>query len=65
MDVISVMDVIGVMYVIGVMDVIGVMIVICILNVLGVINNYWMRLSVISIIIKAKVGVICRSRRLR
>ena len=29
------------------------------------INNYWMRLSMIAIIIKAKVCVICRSRRLR
>ena len=30
-----------------------------------VINNYWMRLSMVAIIIKAKVCVICRSRRLR
>ena len=29
------------------------------------INNYWMRLSGISRIIEAEVGVICRSRRLR
>ena len=29
------------------------------------INNYWMRLSMLAIIIKAKVCVICRSRRLR
>ena len=29
------------------------------------INNYWMRLSMISWIIKTKVCVICRSRRLR
>ena len=28
-------------------------------------NNYWMTLSMIAIIIKAKVCVICRSRRLR
>ena len=28
-------------------------------------NNYWMRLSGISRIIEAEVGVICRSRRLR
>ena len=30
-----------------------------------VINNYWMRLSMISWIIKTEVCVICRSRRLR
>ena len=30
-----------------------------------VINNYWMRLSMIAIIINAKVWVICRSQRLR
>ena len=30
-----------------------------------IINNYWMRLSMISWIIKTKVCVICRSRRLR
>ena len=30
-----------------------------------IINNYWMRLSMISWIIKAEVCVICRSRRLR
>ena len=29
------------------------------------INNYWMRLSMISCIIKTKVCVICQSRRLR
>ena len=29
---------------------------------LPIFNNYWMRLSVMSKIIKAKVGVICRSR---
>ena len=29
------------------------------------INNYWMRLSMIARIIKAEVCVICRSRRLR
>ena len=28
-------------------------------------NNYWMRLSMISRIIKTEVCVICRSRRLR
>ena len=32
---------------------------------LQIINNYWMRLSGISRIIEAEVGVICRSRRLR
>ena len=32
---------------------------------INIINNYWMRLSTIAIIIKAKVCVICRSRRLR
>ena len=31
----------------------------------SIINNYWMRLSGISRIIEAQVGVICRSRRLR
>ena len=31
----------------------------------AIINNYWMRLSGISRIIEAEVGVICRSRRLR
>ena len=30
-----------------------------------IINNYWMRLSIISWIIKTEVCVICRSRRLR
>ena len=30
-----------------------------------IINNYWMRLSMISWIIKTEVCVICRSRRLR
>ena len=30
-----------------------------------ILNNYWMRLSIISWIIKTKVCVICRSRRLR
>ena len=30
-----------------------------------IVNNYWMRLSMLAIIIKAKVCVICRSRRLR
>ena len=30
-----------------------------------IINNYWMRLSMIARIIKAEVCVICRSRRLR
>ena len=30
-----------------------------------ILNNYWMRLSVISRIIKVDVGVICRSGRLR
>ena len=30
-----------------------------------IINNYWMRFSMIVIIIKAKVWVICQSRRLR
>ena len=29
------------------------------------INNYWMKLSMMAIIIKAKVCVICGSRRLR
>ena len=32
---------------------------------LVIINNYWMRLSMISWIIKTEVSVICRSRRLR
>ena len=32
---------------------------------LHLINNYWMRLSMIARIIKAEVCVICRSRRLR
>ena len=32
---------------------------------LGMINNYWMRLSMISWIIKSEVCVISRSRRLR
>ena len=32
---------------------------------LRVINNYWMRLSMIARIIKAEFCVICRSRRLR
>ena len=31
----------------------------------GIINNYWMRLSMISWIIKTEVCDICRSRRLR
>ena len=31
----------------------------------GIINNYWMRLSMISWIIKTEVCVSCRSRRLR
>ena len=30
-----------------------------------IVNNYWMKLSMLAIIIKAKVCVICRSRRLR
>ena len=34
-------------------------------SILGIFNNYWMRLSGISRIIEAEVGVICRSRRLR
>ena len=32
---------------------------------LATINNYWVRLSVISRIVKAEVAVICRSHRLR
>ena len=34
-------------------------------NWLRIISNYWMRLSMISWIIKTEVWVICRSRRLR
>ena len=34
-------------------------------KLLTIFNNYWMRLSRISRIIEAEVGVICRSRRLR
>ena len=32
---------------------------------INIINNYWMRMSMISWIIKTEVCVICRSRRLR
>ena len=38
--------------------------IICMFLVL-LLNNYWMRLSMISWIIKTEVWVICRSRRLR
>ena len=37
----------------------------CSSNIELVFNKYWMRLSGISRIIEAEVGVICRSRRLR
>ena len=37
----------------------------CCKNAVHSLNNYWMRLSVISWIIKAEVCVTCRSRRLR